>query len=95
MLALGDNMVSNIEAAAQSTTEQCSWSAPMAESSRSCWLSSTMHQQHLARRDGHRMDSVRDALGGDRPQRCRSASSRDLSEARTGMGAVPGESWPA
>ena len=32
MLALGDNMVSNVEAAAQSTKEQCSWSAPMAGS---------------------------------------------------------------
>ena len=49
MLALGDNMVSNVEAAAQSTTEQCSWSAPMAGSSRSCWLSSVLHQHDLSR----------------------------------------------
>ena len=49
MLALGDNMVSNVEAAAQSTTEQCSWSAPMAGSSHSCWLSSVLHQHDLSR----------------------------------------------
>ena len=49
MLALGDNMVSNVEAAAQSTTEQCSWSALMAGSSRSCWLSSVLHQHDLSR----------------------------------------------
>ena len=34
------------------------------------------------------MDSVRDALGSGRPQRCRSASGRDLSGAHTDMGAV-------
>ena len=49
MLALGDNMVSNVEAAAQSTTEQCSWSARMADSSHSCWLSSVLHQHDLSR----------------------------------------------
>ena len=49
MLALGDNMVSNVEAAAQSTTEQCSWSAPMGGSSHSCWLSSVLHQHDLSR----------------------------------------------
>ena len=49
MLALGDNMVSNVEAAAQSTTEQCSWSARMADSSHSCWLSSLLHQHDLSR----------------------------------------------
>ena len=49
MLALGDNMVSNVEAAAQSTTEQCSWSARMAGSSHSCWLSSVLHQHDLSR----------------------------------------------
>ena len=49
MLALGDNMVSNVEAAAQSTTEQCSWSARMADSSHSCWLSSVLHQHDLTR----------------------------------------------
>ena len=49
MLALGDNMVSNVEAAAQSTTEQCSWSVPMGGSSNSCWLSSVLHQHDLSR----------------------------------------------
>ena len=52
--ASSDRSVSQVEGAASSTMGQCSWSAPMAESSRSCWLSSTMHQQHLARRDGQR-----------------------------------------
>ena len=52
--ASSDRSVSQVEGAALITMGQCSWSAPMAESSRSCWLSSTMHQQHLARRDGQR-----------------------------------------
>ena len=52
--ASSDRSVSQVEGAASSTMGPCFWSAPMAESSRSCWLSSTMHQQHLARRDGQR-----------------------------------------
>ena len=45
-------MVSNVEAAAQSSIGQCSWSVPITGSSWSSWLSSTMHQQHLSPRDG-------------------------------------------
>ena len=52
MLTLSDSMVSNVEAAAQSSIGQCSWSVPTTGSSWSSWLSSTMHQQHLPPRDG-------------------------------------------
>ena len=52
MLTLSDSMVSNVEAAAQSSIGQCSWSVPITGSSWSSWLSSTMHQQHLPPRDG-------------------------------------------
>ena len=52
MLTLSDSMVSNVEAAAQSSIGQCSWSVPITGSSWSSWLSSTMHQQHLSPRDG-------------------------------------------
>ena len=52
MLTLSDSMVSNVEAAAQSSIGQCSWSVPITGSGWSSWLSSTMHQQHLPPRDG-------------------------------------------
>ena len=62
MLALGDNMVSNVEAAAQSTTEQCSWLAPMGGSSHSCCLSSVLHQHDTSMTcrgaDGHGLTGV-------------------------------------
>ena len=49
---LSDSSVSEVEGAAESIMRQCSRSAPMAGGSRSRWWSSTMHQQHLAPRDG-------------------------------------------
>ena len=71
--ALSDKLVSKADSAATSTIRQCSSSAPMADSSCSCWPHSTMHQHHLSptgwtpskRSSGTRAFSSTEAAAGE------------------------------
>ena len=49
---LSDSMPPEVDAAASSTTGQCFWSAPMADSSRAGWLCSSELRKHHSPSDG-------------------------------------------
>ena len=51
-LALSDSMPPEVEAAASSTTGQCSWSAPMPTGSRAGWICFSELQKHHSPSDG-------------------------------------------